>query len=198
MNSSSPQGWAFRSFPVFCHDEQSRGARPSPQAISHVWEESCRVSFQEWRSWIKGRVTFIFWLLLRAWSLWRVRWSRVQQQGMWGRACPGPLQGTMSIIGACIKPNKATRESLTLKPASPTLDFCKDTFLDGEIALSHFWALSGWLNQGQALGCLFPCLPPNLGSETRCSEPVTNLFRLARFHPAGEKRILSEFSLWWL
>ena len=150
MNSSSPHGWAFRSFPVFCHDKQSCGAHPSPQVILHMWEETCRVSFQKWHSWIKGCAAFIFWLLLWAWSPWRVHWSRVQQQGVWGRACPGPLQGAMSTIGACVKPNKATRESLTLKvSASPTLDFCKDTFLDGEIASSHFWALSR-LNQGQA------------------------------------------------
>ena len=202
MNSSSPHGWAFRSFPVFCHDKQSRGACPSPQVILHIREETCRGSFQKWHSWIKGCATFIFWLLLRAWSPWRVRWSRVQQPSVWERACPGPLQGAVSTIRACVKPNKATRESLTLKPASPTLDFCKDTFLDGEIASSHFWALSRRLNRGQAWAAAGPpslvsLSPPNVGSETRCSEPVTNLFRLSWFHPAAEKRILSEFLLWW-
>ena len=100
---AAPCGRALRSFPIFCHGKQSRGARPSPQAILHMWGETCRVNFQKWNSWIKGCAKFIFWLLLQAWSLWRLRWSRVYWQGVWGRACPGPIQGAVSTIGACVK-----------------------------------------------------------------------------------------------
>lgn len=161
MNSSSPHGWAFRSFPVFCHDMQSRGACPSPQVILHIREETCRVSVQKWHSWIKGCAAFIFWLLLRAWSLWRVRWSRVQQPSVWGRACPGPLQGAVSTISACVKPNKATRESLNSKTCFTHIGFLQ----------RH---LPGWRNSFESLPSLVQKAEP--GSSVSCGRPSIACF----------------------